>query len=291
MNTDFIRRSAPGEPTQRTLALQSDLILLVQLLLLVLLLSASAQPVQAQRAPDNRLAVALRTLAGQPAPGVTITLTPRPSAAGGPAGAQQSRTAPTDNKGWAAFDRVASGIWLLSLAGSAEGLPLQPAADQGKAPYGTNTQGGGFMIAVGELGDDIGADDSGIAQSRVAQALFVGQARNGVWVPEYDLSDISQTPQPLSLVPTIAPFTALTPASAAPDFAAMESPAPGAQPRATRSALTVTDPLSSTTSGGFGDNSALAITPLLFCYAPGLLLGVGLLGWAWLRRAVKLAKP
>ncbi len=241
----------------------------------------------AQLLPTRTLQVLVRTPAGQGVPGLTVTLVPQPPSLGGPAGAAPL-SALTDPDGQVTFTDLRPGMWRVQLAGSVDGVPVQPLPDQARPPYGRVATGGGFPLPV-DLGQE--QEEGGAALDpppavTVQQALFVGQPRGGVWVPEVDLGS-EALPLPITTLPTPVPIQAAIPTL---DVRATGVPP---APAGTGAALppramggTVGDPPSGSPDPGAAPPPVgVAIGPLTLCYAVPVGVGVlVVLASLWRRR-------
>ncbi len=250
-----------------------------------------ARPAVAAQTPRLTLHVLVRTPDGAGVPDLTITLQPQPADLGGPRRETvRSVSGTTDPTGQATFVDLAPGMWRVQLAGSVAGVPLQPVAEQARPPYGRAATGDGFPIpvALGSEQEEGGAAVGAPGDTAVQQALFVGQARAGVWVPEVDLGRPEAPPQPITTLPTPPPIagvptldvqaTAVVPLTQPPlaGLTGSGEVAGGSAPRG--SALTQATPL-------------VVWSPLALCYVVPILIGLMVLGqlaWHRLRHSPRL---
>ncbi|MDQ2805723.1 MAG: hypothetical protein M3Z04_02190 [Chloroflexota bacterium] len=195
---------------------------LLGLLLAALLSGAGPRPAAA--APLTPLppqkAIVLRQLDGSPVVGVTVQLVDPNSA---------PRQAVTDSGGGVVF-RDLTGFWTVLFSGTVQGHPIQPPADQGLPPYGTNTSGGGFLVQVEEQDEGAAATPvvvAGLVQPEVQVSRFVLLLTPSGWAITWDLAGATGAPLPYTAL-TIGVDSALTPAGApvAPARVAPAAPAP-----------------------------------------------------------------
>lgn len=193
MATDHDRRTyhpQSGQDASRSSIRSGPLVPIAGLLLLCACASLPAELVAAQEAtppPDSACGqsrlVLVRFTDGQPAPGVTLTLSAASAAMGGPElyssqgssvlqtdvrGGQDAPVSPlatpgsectpvitatltvtTDGSGLARFDRLGEGNWILSFEGevrrASKVATIVPPSVQGLFPYGRTREGGGFV--------------------------------------------------------------------------------------------------------------------------------------------------
>jgi hypothetical protein len=245
--------------------------------------------------PTRTLQVLVRTPTGQGVPGLMITLVPQPAQLGGPGGEPPpSVQGITDHNGQATFLGLRAGMWRVQLAGIVAGVPVQPVAEQARPPYGRVTAGGGFPlpVALGDAQEEGGADAGPPPAGAVQQALFVGQPRGGVWVPELDLGDPASSPLPISALPTPRPQAAPAVLTGVPtlDVRATAAPVPaageGAPPEVHGAAAGTVPPAPPAGSSQPAAPFPVVLSPLSLCYALPILVGLLVLLVSLLRRRV-----
>lgn len=148
-----------------------------------------------------RKQIILRTLGGKAVPGITIRLAPAAPTLGGPDGGAQPMSAVTDGQGQAIFTGLGYWVWMVWFNGTWEGKPVQPAQEQGRAPYGRTRAGGGFAVMVQRQEEDTAATPvvvQGTPQPEMQPSLFVLVPVEDEWVPSLDLALPGEHPQPLT---------------------------------------------------------------------------------------------
>ncbi len=150
------------------------------------------------------LQVQLRTAAGAPVPGLSVTLQPAPPDLGGPPLHTSVQRGRTDANGTVTFTALGPWIWRVTFMGTYAGGPLQAVAAQGRPPYGT-TPGDGFVVRVQAQEEHVALQAEGQPRTPpIEVAAFVLLLQGPEWIPTIDLSEPTDPPQPL-----------LTPAAAA----------------------------------------------------------------------------
>jgi hypothetical protein len=188
--------------------------------------------------------VLVRFADGQPAPGVTLTMSARDTAAGGPElyapvssgigvdGDQDvveppltppstrcspvitgTLTATTDRSGLARFSGLGEGNWMLRFDGrvtrSGKTAAVVPSPVQGLFPYGRTREGGGFVERVDALNEHGGPNPApvqpGTGPTTSRYVLHFSVEHNG-WLPGIDLATVDGAPP--------IPLAAVTPTSA-----------------------------------------------------------------------------
>jgi len=230
--------------------------------------------------PTVALQVQVRTPAGQPLPGVTLSCAPQAAGLGGPrlVPPPATQTVVTGPDGRTTCPDLAAGIWVVGVIGSVAGVPVQPLAAQGQLPYGRTRAGGGFVVALDPTGGEEGA---ALLTPRsgplTADLALVGQVRAGVWVPELDRQTGGGLPTPQSLLPVagVAPTLDVGAPVAVP-------PTPTRPPAAATGV--------GGSAGAGADSAPPPLTPAgippwwLVFWIPVGLAGAGmLLRWAWLQ--------
>lgn len=163
----------------------------------------STQPLQDLEDVQKRIVV--RTLEGEPVPGIEVQLTPAGPELGGPPAAMLGQSATTDAQGSVLFSGLGEWVWMVSFRGTFRGSAIQPKAEQSLSPYGRTRNGGGFPILVQRQEEDEAAAplvENGISLPEVQQSNFVliplQEGSHQQWAPTIDLALLSERPQPLT---------------------------------------------------------------------------------------------
>ena len=199
--------------------------LVLSVLLPAALLAAGPPPTPAlaRALPAVQKAVQLRLLDGTPVTGVVVQLT----ATNAP-----SHHATTDTTGGVVFADLGLGLWTVTFTGTVQGRPIQPAAAQGLPPYGTNNNGGGFLVQVEVQAEDAAPTPvlhAGVAQPEIQMSRFVLLSTPAGWAVTWDLAGLTGAPLPYTALtlgnPTPLPAVGTAGSPAAP------RPAPAPPPR------------------------------------------------------------
>jgi hypothetical protein len=155
-----------------------------------------------------RKQIILRTLERKAVPGITVYLMPAAPTLGGPDEGTQSKNAVTDAQGHATFTGLGHRVWMVSFNGTWEGKAIQPAQEQGRAPYGRTRAGGGFPVVVQRQEEDTAATPvlvQGTPQPEIQPSLFVLVPVEDEWVPSLDLALPGEHPQPITGAVAVQP--------------------------------------------------------------------------------------
>lgn len=159
--------------------------------------------------------IVLRTEQGERVPGIDVQLAPADPTLGGPNARAQIMTTTTDLQGIAKFTGLGQWLWMVSFTGTFRGKALQPASEQGRAPYGRTRAGGGFPVMVQRQEEDTSATPlviQGVQQPEVQPSLFVLVPVQDHWAPSLDLALPEEHPISISgAVGAPSPSSSTTP--------------------------------------------------------------------------------